>query len=125
MESKEKHYWSLPFCPEFTSETPGVIITRQRCAIGPFHRKNGEDFDIHCSSGGFDREGELMLSLSFNNTPVARLSFSVIPSKKGHCAFIGGLQGAPKILAQTLFVTLLKPAMDYSLSGSFLRFFVH
>lgn len=82
MESKEKHYWSLPFCPEFTSETPGVIITRQRCAIGPFHRKNGEDFDIHCSSGGFDREGELMLSLSFNNTPVARLSFSVIPSKK-------------------------------------------
>lgn len=39
MESKEKHYWSLPFCPEFTSETPGVIITRQRCAIGPFHRK--------------------------------------------------------------------------------------
>lgn len=27
MESKEKHYWSLPFCPEFTSETPGVIIT--------------------------------------------------------------------------------------------------
>lgn len=47
-----------------------------------FTGKNGEDFDIHCSSGGFDREGELMLSLSFNNTPVARLSFSVIPSKK-------------------------------------------
>ncbi|CAM8260874.1 DUF535 domain-containing protein [Citrobacter freundii] len=61
-----------------------------------FTGKNGEDFDIHCSSGGFDREGELMLSLSFNNTPVARLSFSVIPSKEGHCAFIGGLQGAPK-----------------------------
>ncbi|MBJ9048927.1 DUF535 domain-containing protein [Citrobacter braakii] len=61
-----------------------------------FTGKNGEDFNINCSSGGFDREGELMLSLCFNKTPVARLSFSVIPTKKGHCVFVGGLQGAPK-----------------------------
>lgn len=61
-----------------------------------FNGKNGEELNIYCSSGGFDREGELMLSLYYNTIPVARLSFSIIPTPKGHCAFIGGLQGAPK-----------------------------
>ncbi|EDH3397804.1 DUF535 domain-containing protein, partial [Salmonella enterica] len=64
--------------------------------LAKFTGKNGEDFNIYCSPSGFDREGELMLSLNFNTIPVARLSFSIIPTSKGHCAFIGGLQGAPK-----------------------------
>lgn len=67
-----------------------------------FTGKKDEDFYIHCSSGGFDREGELMLSLCFNTIPIARLSFSIIPTSKGHCAFIGGLQGPPKDIGPDL-----------------------
>lgn len=37
-----------------------------------------------------------MLSLYFNKIPVSRLTFSIILTKKGYAAFIGGLQGAPK-----------------------------
>ncbi|EAU6886198.1 DUF535 domain-containing protein [Salmonella enterica] len=55
-----------------------------------------ENFYINCSTGGFDRDGELMLSLYFNKIPIARLSFSIIPTSKGHCTFIGGLQGGAK-----------------------------
>ena len=61
-----------------------------------FAGKNGEHFDIQCSPCNFDREGKLMLSLYFNKIPVARLSCSIIMTKNGRCAFIGGLQGAPK-----------------------------
>ncbi|ELF1294347.1 DUF535 domain-containing protein [Salmonella enterica] len=73
-----------------------------------FTGKKGEDFYIYCSSGGFDREGELMLSLCFNEIPVARLSFSIIPTSKGHCAFIGGLQGAPKEIGPDLIRDVTK-----------------
>ena len=37
-----------------------------------------------------------MLSLFYNKTVIARLTFSVILTQNGHIAFIGGLQGAPK-----------------------------
>ncbi len=43
-----------------------------------------------------------MLSLYFNKIPVARLSFLIIPTSKGYCAFIGGLQGAPKDIGPNL-----------------------
>ncbi len=61
-----------------------------------FRGKDGEFFDIHCSSSGFDRKGELMLSLYFDKIPISRLTFSILSTKKGYTAFIGGLQGAPK-----------------------------
>lgn len=89
-----------------------------------FAGKNGEHFDIQCSPCNFDREGELMLSLYFNKIPVARLSCSIIRTKNDRCAFIGGLQGAPKILARKLFGMPLKPVMGYFRSELFLRFFV-
>ncbi|EBE9928058.1 DUF535 domain-containing protein, partial [Salmonella enterica] len=73
-----------------------------------FTGKKGEDFYIYCSTGGFDREGELMLSLCFNEIPVARLSFSIIPTSKGYCAFIGGLQGAPKDIGPDLIRDVTK-----------------
>lgn len=72
------------------------FLPREPVSLAQFAGKDGENFYLHCSSCDFDREGELMLSLDFNKIPVARLSFSVIPTKTGHSVFIGGLQGAPK-----------------------------
>ncbi|EHM3114174.1 TPA: DUF535 domain-containing protein [Escherichia coli] len=72
------------------------FLPKKSTALVKFSGKDGEDFEIHCSSSGFDREGELMLSLYFNKIPVSRLTFSIILTKKGYAAFIGGLQGAPK-----------------------------
>ncbi|MCZ8591898.1 VirK/YbjX family protein [Escherichia albertii] len=72
------------------------FLPKKNTSLVKFTGKDGEDFEIHCSSSGFDREGELMLSLYFNKTPVSRLTFSIISTRKGYTAFIGGLQGAPK-----------------------------
>ena len=84
------------FIQELPVKHQGFLLPDRDVLLVQFTGKNGEDFNIYCSSGGFDREGELMLSLCFNKLPIARLSFSIIPTKKRHCAFIGGLQGAPK-----------------------------
>ncbi len=72
------------------------FLPQKSTSLARFLGKDGDEFDIQCSSSGFDREGELMLSLYFNKTPVSRLTFSIISTKNGHAAFIGGLQGPPK-----------------------------
>ncbi|ECB2662545.1 TPA: DUF535 domain-containing protein [Escherichia coli] len=87
------HYRFIQELPEeyfvfFLPQTPVSLVR--------FVGKDGEDFNICCSSSSFDREGELTLSLTFNKTPIARLTFSIIPTGNGHSAFIGGLQGPPK-----------------------------
>ncbi len=74
------------------------FLPQKSTSLARFIGKDGEEFDIQCSSSGFDREGELMLSLYFNKTPVSRLTFSIISTENGYAAFIGGLQGAPKEL---------------------------
>ncbi|EBS5459491.1 DUF535 domain-containing protein [Salmonella enterica subsp. enterica serovar Enteritidis] len=84
------------FVQSLPREHQPIFLPREDISLVQFTGRDGEYFDIHCSSCGFDREGELMLLLYFNRIPVARLSFSVIPTKKGYSAFIGGLQGAPK-----------------------------
>ncbi|MEG0206277.1 Protein of uncharacterised function (DUF535) [Citrobacter freundii] len=84
------------FIQDLPSEYQTFLFPDRDVLLTHFTGKKGEDFYIYCSSGGFDREGELMLSLCFKEIPVARLSFSIIPTSKGHCAFIGGLQGAPR-----------------------------
>lgn len=61
-----------------------------------FTGKNGEDFNIHCSSGGFDREGELMLSLSFNNIPVADCPSRLSRQKRTLCIYWRFAGGAKK-----------------------------
>lgn len=58
--------------------------------------KQGEPLKITCSPCGFDREGELMLTLYFYGVPVSRLSFSFIRYHGVYTAFIGGLQGPPR-----------------------------
>ncbi|EOX9939822.1 virulence factor VirK, partial [Shigella flexneri] len=72
------------------------LFPQKSVSLVQFIGKDGENFDIQCSPSGFDREGELMLSLFYNKTVIARLTFSVILTQNGHIAFIGGLQGAPK-----------------------------
>ncbi|ECB7889720.1 DUF535 domain-containing protein [Salmonella enterica subsp. enterica serovar Bareilly] len=84
------------FVQNLPLEYQTFLFPRKDMLLVQFAGKKGENFYINCSTGGFDREGELMLSLYFNKIPIARLSFSIIPTSKGHCAFIGGLQGGPK-----------------------------
>lgn len=52
--------------------------------------------DIYCGPCGYDREGELTLTLCFNDTPLARLSFSFIRHEGKQIALVAGLQGPSK-----------------------------
>lgn len=58
--------------------------------------KNGALVDIYCGPCGYDREGELTLTLCFNDTPLARLSFSFIRHEGKQIALVAGLQGPSK-----------------------------
>ncbi|EFU0743498.1 DUF535 domain-containing protein, partial [Escherichia coli] len=55
--------------------------------------RGGERISITCTLCGFDREGELMLVLYCDGTPVIRISFSFIRWRGNFTLFIGGLQG--------------------------------
>lgn len=84
------------FVQEFPGKYKSVFLPEKDFCLIEFTGKNKELFKVHCSPCGFDREGELMLSLHFNGIPVSRISFSVIQTKAGNAAFIGGLQGPAK-----------------------------
>ncbi|OIX98490.1 DUF535 domain-containing protein [Pantoea sp. ICBG 1758] len=58
--------------------------------------KNEEQFTIACSSGYYDREGELTLTLHYQDMLLASLSFSLIGGPQRCTLFIGGLQGPRK-----------------------------
>lgn len=58
--------------------------------------KNNERFDIVCSSGRYDREGEITLVLLYNAVTLASLSFSFIRQDGQQAILIGGLQGPRK-----------------------------
>lgn len=96
------------FVQNLPIEYQPFFFPQRAMLLAQFTGKKSEDFYIYCSSGGFEREGELMLSMYFDNIPVARLSFSIIPTLKGYCAFIGGLQGAPKDIGPDLIRDVTK-----------------
>ncbi len=58
--------------------------------------KNDELFVIGCSSGYYDREGEITLTLKYQGMLLASLSFSIIEEHNRRTLFIGGLQGPRK-----------------------------
>lgn len=58
--------------------------------------KNNEQFDIVCSTGRYDREGEITLVLLYNAVTLASLSFSFIEQDGQRAILIGGLQGPRK-----------------------------
>lgn len=72
-----------------------ILIPENDILLAQFTGKDGDNFFIFISTSGFDREGELMLSLYVENTPLARISFSFVEMFEGYTTFIGGLQGAP------------------------------
>ncbi|QHM73300.1 VirK/YbjX family protein [Mixta intestinalis] len=64
--------------------------------------KNEERFDITCSTGRFDREGEVSLVLTYNGTVIASLSFSFLQQAGQLGLLIGGLQGPRKTVDATV-----------------------
>lgn len=79
-----------------------IFLPDKKTLLATFSGKNDERFFVYISVSGFDREGELMLSLYLQDIPIARLSFSFIRIYAENTAFIGGLQGAPKGVGQNL-----------------------
>ncbi|EFH8762370.1 DUF535 domain-containing protein [Escherichia coli] len=84
------------FIQELPEEYLAFFLPLTPVSLVRFVGKDGEVFNICCSSSCFDREGELTLSLILDEIPVARLTFSIISTENGYSAFIGGLQGGPK-----------------------------
>lgn len=64
--------------------------------------RGGEQISVTCTPCGFDREGELMLVLYCDGTPVIRISFSFIRWRGNFTLFIGGLQGPREDGAETI-----------------------
>lgn len=55
--------------------------------------KHGENLEVSCRSGTYDREGEITLNLLFNQRRLASLSFSMAQDHGMTSIIIGGLQG--------------------------------
>ncbi|MGK3143989.1 VirK/YbjX family protein [Pantoea sp. C2G6] len=72
--------------------------------------KNGETFLLSCSSGYFDREGEVTLVLRYNSEIIASLSFSIINEHNQRTLLIGGLQGPRKHISNDLIREATKAA---------------
>lgn len=58
--------------------------------------KNDDRFEVVCSTGRYDREGEITLVLIYNAVTIASLSFSFIQQAGERALLIGGLQGPRK-----------------------------
>ncbi|WP_275556071.1 VirK/YbjX family protein [Mixta sp. Marseille-Q2659] len=58
--------------------------------------KNDDRFEVVCSTGRYDREGEITLVLLYNAVTIASLSFSFIEQAGELALLIGGLQGPRK-----------------------------
>ncbi|EEQ4813764.1 DUF535 domain-containing protein [Escherichia coli] len=84
------------FVQELPAEKKDVLFPLDEYILAAFSGKNNEEIKICCSSCSFDREGELMLTLLFNNIPVCRISFTIVRFGMNNVFFIGGLQGPPK-----------------------------
>lgn len=79
-----------------------VFFSKTAVELSKYKGKNGDDLSIFCSPARFDREGELMLSVIFNNICVCQLTFSFVKRNNMHAIFIGALQGADKNTNHTI-----------------------
>ncbi|HGB4253799.1 TPA: VirK/YbjX family protein [Salmonella enterica subsp. enterica serovar Virchow] len=84
------HYHAVQAQPEGVRQILTVSRETLLCRLAG---RQGGRLDITCSPCGFDREGELMLILRYNDTVITRLSFSLIRCRGRLTLFIGGLQG--------------------------------
>ncbi|EDZ6266844.1 VirK family antimicrobial peptide resistance protein, partial [Salmonella enterica] len=73
-----------------------ILLSEKQTLLARLEGKNNAQVDIYCGPCGYDREGELTLTLCFNDTPLARLSFSFIHYEGKQIALVAGLQGPSK-----------------------------
>ncbi|HAI04173.1 MAG TPA: DUF535 domain-containing protein, partial [Pantoea sp.] len=78
--------------------------------LASLNGKNDETFLLSCSSGYFDREGEVTLVLRYNSEIIASLSFSIINENKKRTLLIGGLQGPRKHISNDVIREATKAA---------------
>lgn len=89
-----EHYQFVQSFPE--SKIKKILLSEEQILLAHLEGKNDALVDIYCGPCGYDREGELTLTLCFNDTPLARLSFSFIRHEGKQIALVAGLQGPSK-----------------------------
>ncbi|EJU7769208.1 VirK family antimicrobial peptide resistance protein [Salmonella enterica subsp. salamae serovar 4,12:e,n,x:1,6] len=89
-----EHYQFVQSFPE--NKIKKILLSEEQTLLAHLEGKNGALVDIYCGPCGYDREGELTLTLCFNDTPLARLSFSFIRHEGKQIALVAGLQGPSK-----------------------------
>ena len=68
-----------------------------------WHSSEGQAFTLSCGPARFDREGEVMLCLSYQQQVVATITFALIRQAEKSVLFIGGLQGpGPEVPAEII-----------------------
>ena len=78
--------------------------------LASLNGKHDEAILLSCSSGYFDREGEVTLVLRYNGEIIASLSFSIINENKKRTLLIGGLQGPRKHISNDVIREATKAA---------------
>ncbi|MDI9223028.1 VirK/YbjX family protein [Pantoea sp. EA-12] len=87
-----------------------LMLSPAKNVIAAFTGKNDEAFVIHCCPGHFDREGEITLTLHYQDMNIASLSFSIIQEKNTRTLLIGGLQGPRKHISNDVIRDATKAA---------------
>ena len=70
-----------------------LLSQHTACPLLEWTTVNGHDFMLNCGPARFDREGEVMLCLYYQQQVVAMVTFSLIFHRGCPVLFIGGLQG--------------------------------
>lgn len=89
-----EHYQFVQSFPD--NNVRRILLPEKRILLARVEAKNDSLAEIFCGPCGYDREGELTMSLDFDGVTLARLSFSFIRFKGKQAAFIAGLQGPGK-----------------------------
>ncbi|WP_151201065.1 DUF535 family protein, partial [Salmonella enterica] len=89
-----EHYQFVKSFPE--NKIKKIFRSEEQILLAPLEGKNGARVDIYGVPCGYAREGELTLTLCFNDRPLARLSFSFIRHEGNHIALVAALQGPSK-----------------------------
>ena len=90
------HYGTVQQLPHALSQ---LFLTSFERVIARIQGKNDDLFEVICSPGRYDREGEVTLVLLYNALPIASLSFSFIQQAGLRTILIGGLQGPRKTVS--------------------------
>lgn len=73
-----------------------IFLSSRHTLLAYCEGKEGAQIKIFCGPCGYDREGELTLTLFFNEEALVRLSFSFIQHSGKNTVMIAGLQGPCK-----------------------------